>query len=135
MLIATLAVLPDFARAESLELGAPYGVVRAAFTDAHESVDGRGRVLEVPAPRFAGVVWRKADFAFDPTNHLTSVTLSMTQASFVEIENLMANALAAADAAPQGEEGLAQDREGDVGIRICQAEDGAITVTFERTAI
>jgi len=126
---------PGLASAAPLRLGVPYGVVRAAFVNAQE-VSGAGRrVLEVRAPRFGGVVWRKADFAFDATNHLASVTLLTTGDSFAHIKKLMADALARADAAPPGQEGLAQDLEGDVQIRICETGDGAITVTFERTAV
>jgi hypothetical protein len=126
---------PGFAEAAPLQLGAPYGVVRAAFANAKEVHGPHRRVLEVRAPLFEGVVWQKADFAFDATNHLASVTLSTTGDSFAHIEKLMADALAKADAAPPGQEGLAQDVEGDVQIRICEGGDGAITVTFERTAI
>jgi hypothetical protein len=123
------------ASAAPLRLGVPYGVVRAAFANAQE-VSGAGRrILEVREPHFAGVVWRKADFAFDATNHLASVTLLTTGDSFDHIKKLMADALAQADAAPPGQEGLAQDLEGDVQIRICEGGDGAITVTFERTAV
>jgi len=135
MLIVGLALAPGLALATPLQLGAPYSVVRTAFADGHERSGVRRRVLEVAAPRFAGLTWRKADFAFDPTDHLASVTLSTTEASFADIEALMTLALAQADAAPPGEEGLAQDREGDVQIRICEADDGAVTVTFERTAV
>jgi len=121
--------------AAPLQLGAPYGVVRAAFANVDEMYRARQRVLEVRAPHFGGVVWEKADFAFDAANHLASVTLSTTHHSFAHIKTFMAAALAKVDAAPPGQEGLAQDAEGDVQIRICEAPDGAITVTFQRTAI
>jgi hypothetical protein len=126
---------PYLALAAPLQLGAPYGVVRAAFAKVDEVYRARQRVLEVRAPHFAGVVWEKADFTFNATNHLASVTLSTTHDSFAHINTLMADALAKVDAGPPGQEGLAQDEEGDVQIRICEASDGAITVTFRRTAI
>jgi len=135
ILSASYMLAPGFATAAPLKMGAPFGVVRAAFANAKEIRGAGRRVLEVRTPHFAGVVWRKADFAFDGTDHLKSVTLSTTGYSFAQIENLMADALAKVDAAPPGQEGLAQDAQGDVQIRICEGDKGEITVTFERTAI
>jgi len=135
ILSAGYMLTPGFAAAAPLKLGAPFGVVRAAFANAKEIHSASQRVLEVITPHFAGVVWRKADFAFDGTDHLKFVTLSTTGYSFAQIENLMAAALAQVDAAPPGQEGLAQDVQGDVQIRICEGDKGEITVTFERTAI
>jgi hypothetical protein len=135
ILIVSYISAPHLASAAPLQLGAPYGVVRAAFAKVDEVYRARQRVLEVRAPHFGGVVWEKADFTFNSTNHLASVTLSTTHDSFAHIKTLMADALAKVDAAPPGQEGLAQDAEGDVQIRICEGADGAITVTFQRTAI
>jgi hypothetical protein len=135
ILSVSYMLAPNFASAAPLRLGAPYAVVRATFVNVEEFHKARRRTLDVRDPHFAGVVWRKAHFDFDATDHLASVTLSTTGDSFAHIQKLMADALAQADAAPLGQGGLAQDLEGDVQIRICEATDGVITVTFARTAI
>lgn len=125
---------PHLANAEPLQLGASYSLVQASFTATATAVGEAGgpRMLEVNDAQFAGMKWGKVDFTFDRSARLSSVSLTTTQVSFAQVQELMAAQL---EASTSGMQDISQDPEGDVQIRICEKDNSEVTVTFERTPI
>ena len=113
-------------------LGSSMARVASAYPQARAARADSGEAeLELSDVTYGGGRWSKIDFVFDGAGRLARVRLSTRALSFAQLraeletryDNYVAAAQAVGASAPAGD---------DLQLRICEAGDGAVSLTYER---
>ena len=129
MAVASLAGTRQAAAAP--HLGSTYKSVKADYAQA--AVTGtanHGKVLELREVDYAGIRWDRVDFQFDAQDRLATLSLHTGTARYETV-------LAMAQMQSQQPDGVASTTDSvgdDMQVRVCEGDDGAVTMTYEPAA-
>lgn len=112
-------------------LGAGFAHIRANYPQAAPvQVDGH-KALELRGEAYGGVNWDRVDFVFDAAGRLDHLSMSTASASYETVQRLAVLQLNPPGAAHSGVEAADDVGDSDMEIRICESDDGQVTMTFE----
>lgn len=115
-------------------LGAQFAQLRYAYPQA-DSVQVEGhRALELRQEDYGGVHWDRVDFVFNAAGRLDHLSMSTASASYETVQRLAMLQLSPPSAASSPAAASDEDLSDDMQIRICESDDGQVTMTFEPTA-
>lgn len=117
--------------ASAQQLGASYQDVRAHYASARPAMLTTGeRVLEIVETDYAGVRWARIDFIFGSGGRLSQLTMSTRKADYQAVL-----ALAQRQNTTPSLNQAAEDRTGDLQIRVCESGDGEVSLTYESLSV